>query len=72
MTFSETFQKSDQGNAKLHIKSQWVFVIQLISIMPTLICTYSCFHFFFFFSSMTLINDVQLTTGQAQGKEVSV
>lgn len=47
--FSETFQKSDQGYSKLHIKSQWVFVIQLVSIMPTLICTNSCSLFSFFF-----------------------
>ena len=46
MTSSETFQKSDQGYSKLHIKSQWIFVIQLVSIMPTLICTYSCSLFF--------------------------
>jgi len=48
MMFSETFQKSDQGYSKLHIKSQWVFVIQLVSIMPTLMCTNSCSFFFFF------------------------
>lgn len=68
MKFPETFRKSNQGYLKLHVKSQRVFVIHLVSSMPALICTYSYSLFFSSFSSMTLINDAQLTRGQAQGK----
>ena len=43
-----SFLKCNQVYLKLHIKSQWVFVTQLVSSMPIFICTSS---FFFFYDS---------------------